>query len=106
MIRVQLDGIEDDKTKEALRKIVEEINSFPILKGTWQFIEFTTASGAISGQRFNHRLGFKPLDVILLSTTGGATVTWSYADFTSTTIKVSTSAPTTVRAFIGSYKEG
>jgi len=105
LIQFRLDEIQDPIVRENFQKILEQFRTVPYLKGKWQFaeLEFTAAA---TNFKFQHRLGFRPKDVILTSKTGSATVTFNYDSFTNTHIDITVSAATTIRFFFGLYFEG
>lgn len=104
MIKAELNNIQDAAVVDAMRSVLEQLNRFPMLQGNWKFFTYTTTA-AVTNLQVNHTLKFAPKDVILLSVTNGATVTWAYSSFTRTTITFTTSGATTIRAFIGTFKE-
>lgn len=80
----------------------------PFLKGQWKFLPLViTVSGV--NMKIPHNLGFQPLDIIVLSSSGGA-FGFNYPLFDSTDIIVTASltnpnVPLTIRMFIGRYSE-
>lgn len=103
MIDIFADKIKDEPTREALQKLVAAMNSYPWLLGKWFFLEVNLISG---NNTITHQLGFKPVDAILLSQTGTATVTFNYDNFTTNTIQMTASAATKVRILYGEYIRG
>jgi hypothetical protein len=97
-------SIEDNNVREALEVLKEVLNSFPFLKGKWQFIEYTVTS-AVANQKIPHQLGFAPKDIILLSRTGLASVTFNNDSFNDKTIDITTTAATRIRMLVGTYRE-
>ena len=104
MISLFLQEIKDVFTRENFLLLQRGFNEEPLLKGNFKFFTYTFDS-AVSGFEVPHRLGFIPKDVLLLSATNSATVTFDYQAFSTTTIKVTTSASTTIRAFLGRYED-
>jgi hypothetical protein len=104
-LNIQLETIQDLlDVRNALQKIKEGFDKFVFEKGDWKFFEITLNS-AVTELRFSHKLNFTPKDVIQLSVTDSATITWHYDDFDSTYIVLSSSTACTVRAFIGRVRE-
>ena len=104
MIEAFVDTIADQAVKDAFRRVLQQLNAIPQIKGTWRFIEIPLTA-AVTNRRITHGLGFRPKDVIHLSNSGGATVTYHYDSFTRDYIQITTSAATTIRALVGSYQE-
>lgn len=77
----------------------------PFLNGEFRHYElvFTVA---VTDYKFQHRMSFIPKDIIQTFLTEGVTLTWAYDDFDRTNIKFTTSAPCTVRFFVGRYQKG
>lgn len=98
-----LTEIEDTFSRDNFRRILNWIRATPILNGDFKFFEITFEKAVT--RDFKHNLPFTPKDVIFLSATGGATVTFHYDSFTSTHINVTTSAATTFRCFVGRFEE-
>jgi hypothetical protein len=95
----------DGFVRENFKRLQDFVNSEPILRGNFQFMEITLAA---AGTRLvvQHKLGFQPKDVITLAVSNEADVTWHYDDFTSTSLTITTTAATTIRAYVGRHKEG
>lgn len=101
-----LDGIDDPKVQENLRRVSDFLRECPLLKGDFSFYELSLSAPTYPATvRYPHSLGYVPKDVLVTSSTGG-TVTWNYASFTRTHLSVTISAAATVRCFLGSYAEG
>lgn len=96
--------VSDAYSRENFRQVSEFLRDEALLKGQFKFFEFTFAASGV--HTVLHTLGFKPLDVLTLSVSGGATVTWDYDGFTNTTVSLTVSAPCRVRVFLGTYREG
>lgn len=97
-IDIPLGQIEDDLVRESLATVKSELETSPVLKGTWRLMEVSfKAAGTFT---VRHSLGFKPLDVILLSSSAG-TATIAPANFTKESVTIQVSNPSTVRFFIG-----
>ncbi len=102
---LKVDAIEDPATREALQLLRDELQKFAILKGEFKHLEKTFA-GESTNLRFRHHLGFQPKDIIQTSLTGAGAVTWNFTEFDDEFLDVTVSGACTVRAFIGSYREG
>lgn len=102
-----LTNIQDEQALDNFVSIQDAINSNPLVKGAFKFIETTFGTSSSTyplTTTFTHRLGFRPKDIIQTSVIGG-TLTWNYSAFTEATISVTVSAQTTVRFFLGRYEE-
>ena len=99
-----LKDIEDPYVRENFKRLVLFLQKFPFFRGEWAFLE-KTITGTVTNLNIAHGLGFKPLDIILTSTTGVGVVTFNYSSFTDTTISVTTTNSCVIRFFAGSYKE-
>lgn len=94
-----------EDVRDALQSVREAFQSTVLNKGEWKFFEIVL-NGPVSEFTYSHKLSFIPKDVIQVSVTGGAQVTWHYDDFDRTNLVLSSTAACTVRAYIGRYKEG
>ena len=61
---------------------------------------------AVTNLKYPHKLGFQPKDVLVTSQIGSGTITWNYELFDSDDLNITTTGPTTVRAYIGTHVEG
>lgn len=91
--------------RDALQNIKQAVEGATLLKGEYKFVQITVKSAA-NNLKYSHNLSFTPIDVILLSVSNSAAVTWNYDSFDSSFIVLSTTGPCTVRAYIGRHKEG
>jgi len=80
------------------------LNNETLLKGVFTFKSLTFNS-AVTNEAYPHGLKYTPLDILQLSVTNGATVTWHYDSFDATNIYLTTSAACTIRCFIGRYED-
>lgn len=105
MKQVTLDQaqIKDPYTQDNFKTLEDYINQHPLFKGLFSFYEIAIPMGA--NFKFRHRLKFVPKDVIFLSCTNGATVTFNYDSFDNEFIDVTASALTRARFFLGRYEE-
>lgn len=103
--KIYVSQFQDQAIQQNFKTFGEIFNNTPFLKGDWRFIEFTVAAtGTIN---VPHNLNYTPVDALLLSVING-TITFNYGSFNDKFINVSatvTTAPMTVRAFIGRYTE-
>lgn len=98
--------IKDPSTGESFARIESQWNEEPLLKGRFQFREFSLSSPTYPATvSVPHKLLFVPRDILETSRIGG-TVTWNYAKFTQTALVATISAAAVVRCFIGTYSEG
>lgn len=104
-MELNLQGIQDSVVRENFRRVKEEVESFPFLKGNWRFIDLEF-KGPVVNYKFRHGFNFIPLDVIPTSTRGVGTVTWHFDSFSRDHIVLSVTNACRVRAFVGSYSEG
>lgn len=105
-MRLLYKDIKDASTSESLARVEAAWNDEPLLKGRFQFREFTLAAPSYPATvSIPHKLLYVPRDIVQTSIIGG-TVTWQYQKFTQTALVATISAPTVVRAFIGTYSEG
>lgn len=106
-MRLQLfkNEIKDTFTRENFRKIDEVFKQEPILNGAFKFFQIVLPA-SVNNLNYNHHLGFLPRDVIELSVSNGQAVIWNYDSFTDTFIQFTTTGACTIRAFIGTYREG
>lgn len=104
--KLYVSQIEDIYVQQNMKALSDIFNTNPFLKGQWRFITFDVQATA-SGVKLQHNLPFTPADVLVTSVING-TLTLKYASFDDTFIVFDatvTTAPMTVRAFIGKYTE-
>jgi hypothetical protein len=94
-----------EDVRDALQSVREAFQSTVLNKGEWKFFEITLES-AVSEFTYSHKLSFIPKDVIQVSVTNSAEITWHYDEFDRTNLVISSSAACTVRAYIGRHREG
>jgi hypothetical protein len=102
VIKTGKEKIEDQATKNAVKKLEDALNEEAILKFGFQYFEFTFAAAA-TDMEIPHPLKFVPRDVILLSTTNGITVTFAYDIFTRTHLIATSSGAGVMRCLLGRY---
>lgn len=98
-------NIQDPNAQENFRRIKIYIRDAPLLKTAFYFRTIDVPAGFTTNFKFRHNLDFVPKDILLSATTNDATVTWHFEKFDKAYIVLSTSAPTTIRAFLGAYKD-
>lgn len=106
-VELNLQNIIDEEIKVNFDKLREFINEdFVLARFDGKFFE-VAFTGAGTNALIAHGLGFIPKDVIHLSqrNSDSATVTYNYDDFTDTYMSITVSAATTVRFYVGSYRE-
>jgi hypothetical protein len=100
-----LEEIDQPYVRDNFKRLKDAIDQEPLFKAGFKFFSIPLTT-AVSAFKFPHNLGFKPRDVLLLSTSNNADVTFHYDSFTGTDIFFTTTASTTIRCFIGTYAEG
>lgn len=101
--KVLLREVQDPIARENFKGLVEFLMKIPILRGAFEFREFTFSSAGTFAPK--HGLTFIPKDLIVTSVIGSGTVAWDYGSFNRDTLAVTTTGPCTVRAFVGAYSE-
>ena len=104
--KLYVSQIEDPYIQQNFKTFGEIFNNSPFLKGQFRFVEFEV-DATKTGIKLTHNLPFTPADVLVTSVING-TLSLKYAQFDSTFIVFDatvTTAPMTVRAFIGRYTE-
>ena len=100
MINLNTENQSPAAVKENFEKLGELINSHPLLRGTFKFMEIVVEAPTAT-YKIYHRLGFRPKDVIITYISSG-TVTPVYNSFTSETIELNVSSTSTIRLLVGS----
>lgn len=100
---LKIDAIKDPKIREAFQLIKEEFDRQFFNRGLWQFFEITV-TGSVTNYRYQHRLGFKPKDILQTSLTGTGALTWNYDQFDDTYLDLTTTDSCVVRLFAGAYR--
>lgn len=104
MIRLFIGEIADSFISENFKKISDYFTQNVWDRGKFFFLEYEFKS-AVTNMPVSHTANFTPKDVILLSVSGGQTVSFSYDLFDKNNIYVTTSGPCKIRAFVGRYSE-
>lgn len=103
-MRLLLQGIKDLVLRENFKMVETSLNSEPLLRGNFKFFEITVES-LVTNLRYQHRLGFRPLDVITTYVSDQESVIWNFSEFTDEFLDITTTGACTIRAFIGRYGE-
>ena len=110
-LNIDLQQIENDRDRanwqvvaELIRRLNLQLVNESQLNG-FEFLEFTIDS-AVTNKKITHNFGEIPKDVVQTSLTGGGAITYNYDKFSATELDVTTTGPVTVRAYIGTHKEG
>lgn len=108
MLKLLLEQTLDPVAQENFQIISEFLNGINLLLTDFSFFEFRF-TGTETNKKIKHNLGFRPKDVLQTSLIGTGTIAWNYANFTDESVDVtiagtvSSSVPTIVRVFLGSY---
>lgn len=103
-IKLLIPEIKDIYTQKNFEILRDYINDQSLLKGNFKFFSITV-TGAQTGYKYTHNLGFVPKDVIQTSLTGAGALTWNYSSFDSTFLNLTTTGSVVFRGFIGTYSE-
>lgn len=105
-ITLNLNNITDAPTKQALEQLVEQLNNTEILAGSWDYVEYTVPQSTAVVFQLNHRLKFKPTDIIELHRDSTLTVTYDKTKFTPTTVYLTATGSGALRFLVGKQKRG
>ena len=97
--------IKDPYVQENFKRIKIFLRDTPLFKAGFVFKDFSVPVASPTVFSYKHNLVFIPKDVILLSATNDAVITWHYDSFDKTNIYLTASVPCEVRAFFGLYKD-
>ena len=108
MIKKLYTQFTDLQLRQNFKSLSQVFNVNPFLKGEWKFLALTISNSG-TYLKIPHNLGFKPLDVIVLSSVGGA-FGFNYTLFDSTNLNMNvnltnSAVPLTVRLLVGRYSE-
>lgn len=103
-VRLNVSQIEDFYTRDNFKRLQIAIEGEPVLKTDFKFFEIITNASVLKF-KYPHNLNFIPKDILFLSATNDADVTFHYDLFDFTNIVFTTTVATTFRCFIGSYRE-
>lgn len=98
-------SIQDPAALENFKRIKVFLRDENVIKTGFVFRTFEVPAALISNFKFKHNLNFVPRDVIVSSILNDATITWHFNNFDKDYIYLSTSAATTLRVFLGTYKD-
>lgn len=105
IIKLFLNEVEDQYLLENFIRLEDFINAQTFFKGQFKHFDINIPA-AVTNFKFKHNLGFQPRDVIQTLLTGAGLLTWNYDKFDAKFLDITTTGPVTVRAFIGTYREG
>jgi hypothetical protein len=106
-IVLNLNNITDAPTKQALEQLVEQLNNTEILAGSWDYVEYTVPQSTAVVFQLNHRLKFKPTDIIELHKDATLTsVVYNKDKFTPTTVYFTATGSGALRFLVGKQKRG
>lgn len=106
--KLEVKGLADEIAQDNFIALNDFFAKDPFSRSEFKFFEFVVPTNNVAVSYpytlvQPHSLGFMPRDVILLHNRNNVTVTWNFNDFTATTISVTVSGATTIRALIGRY---
>lgn len=100
-MKIRYEGLEDQVAKSVFQDLERDLVTISQLEG-FRLVRITFLS-AVTNFAYPHGLGFKPLDLIQTSLTGGGAITWHYDRFDKSFLYLTTTGPCVVRAFVGTY---
>ena len=97
---LSLSRIEEPQVRDNFKSLDDEFKSNPIINGQWRLFdrEFT----AVGDYTIYHKLGFKPLDLIVTYSTASYSIDWS--SITEDTITLNISGIGRLRFILGRMK--
>ena len=102
MITLNLNNIKDTDVKQAFEQLVEKLNAKVMLDGEWDYIEYSVPSSSGTIFKLNHRLKFKPTDIIELHRDSTLTaLTFDKTKFTPTTVYFTATGSGVIRFLVG-----
>jgi hypothetical protein len=105
MITLNLNNIKDLDVKQALEQLVEDLNRKTILDGEWDYLEYSVPQSTSIVFELNHRLKFKPTDIIELHKDSTITsLTYNKDKFTPTTVYFTATGKGALRFLVGKQK--
>jgi len=105
MINLNLNNIKDLDVKQALEQLVEKLNQKTILGGEWDYLEYSIPQSASVVFELNHRLKFRPTDIIELNRDSTITsLTFNKDRFTPTTVYFTATGIGVLRFLVGKQK--
>ncbi|MFN3453440.1 MAG: hypothetical protein ACK41T_00670 [Pseudobdellovibrio sp.] len=108
MINLNLSYIKDNSVKEAFEMLLLQLNSLELLKGDWDCIEYVFINnGTTTTHQINHRLKFKPIDIIILYQDSTLSdVVFNIDKFTPTTVSAIPTGFGKIRFLVGKQNRG
>ena len=97
--------VKESDVVENFRRLQLFLRQSPLLNCGFVFKTFEIPTGLIANFAFKHNLRFIPKDIVVSAVSNNATVTWHYANFDRDFVYLTVSAPCTIRAFFGTYKD-
>ena len=94
--------VENEYIRDNFTRLMDYFTKSPVERCGFSFIEIVVTA-AVTNLDYPHGLGFQPKDIIVMSVSNNATLTLKYDNFTDSTIRITTSAATTVRTLIGRF---
>ena len=105
MINLNLNNIKDLDVKQALEQLVEKLNQKTILDGEWDYLEYSIPQSTSVVFELNHRLKFRPTDIIELNRDSTITsLTFNKDRFTPTTVYFTATGIGALRFLVGKQK--
>ena len=100
MRSLSLSRIDEPQVRDNFKLLEEELKNNPVAQGEWKL--FDREFMKVGSYRISHRLGFKPLDMIV--TYNSATFTFDLPGATEDTIDLNVTVVGRVRFIIGRMK--
>lgn len=110
MLELNLKGIKDFWTQDALANVQDEFRTQDLLNGKFKHFEIIFTAEVVN-YKFPHKLGFRPKDAWFTSQISTGTLSagraeFNYSLFDSTNIDITTTGAVTVRFFVGTVAQG
>jgi hypothetical protein len=104
-LNLQLSNLKTfDDVRDALQRLQDAFDDLVISRGEFKFFEIVFNS-AVTNLKYSHRLSFIPKDVIQISVTNDANITWKFDEFDRDNLTLSADGPCVVRAYVGRHRE-
>jgi len=94
--------IEDEFAQENFKRLSDYSEKYPLFRCNFQFLQIEIPK-AVTNFKYQHNLGFQPLDVIIMHNKNNVSVTLNYTKFDATNIDITASGATTLRCLVGRY---
>lgn len=98
-------NIQDPNAQENFRRIKIFLRDTVLLKTGFFFRTFDVPAGFLTNFKYKHSLDFVPKDIFVSALSNNAGVIWHFETFDKTYVYLTVTAPTTIRAYFGSYKD-